>query len=76
MESRLLAICVIWELLSLACMMLLPLLPALLGPLQEGFELLDRLEGMLSGRPDAAPLPMFTSCCPVRHTAWSTHQWL
>lgn len=32
--------------------------------MEEGYELLDRLEGMLSGRPNSAPLPMFTSCCP------------
>lgn len=32
--------------------------------MEEGFELLDRLEGLLSKREDAAPLPMFTSCCP------------
>eukprot|EP00887_Chlorella_sp_A99_P003165 scaffold9.g3165.t1 len=32
--------------------------------MEEGFELLERLEGMLSGKPHRAPLPMFTSCCP------------
>ena len=50
---------------------MLPLLPAdtLAGAdltiMEEGFELLDRLEGMIHRRADAPPLPMFTSCCPV-----------
>ena len=33
--------------------------------MEEGFELLERLEGLVAKRPGAAPLPMFTSCCPV-----------
>lgn len=32
--------------------------------MEEGFELLERLEGLVNKRPDTAPLPMFTSCCP------------
>jgi hypothetical protein len=32
--------------------------------MEEGHELLERLEGLVSRRADAAPLPMFTSCCP------------
>lgn len=34
--------------------------------MEEGFELLERLEGLVNKRADTAPLPMFTSCCPVR----------
>ncbi|GAB4814569.1 hypothetical protein N2152v2_001615 [Parachlorella kessleri] len=33
--------------------------------MEEGFELMTRLKAHLDGKPDpAAPLPMFTSCCP------------
>lgn len=32
--------------------------------MEEGFELLERLEGLVSRRTDLPPLPMFTSCCP------------
>ena len=33
--------------------------------MEEGFELMTRLKSHLDGKPDpAAPLPMFTSCCP------------
>lgn len=32
--------------------------------MEEGFELLERLEGLVSRRADLPPLPMFTSCCP------------
>lgn len=37
--------------------------------MEEGFELLERLEGLVSKRTDTAPLPMFTSCCPVSSAA-------
>jgi len=32
--------------------------------MEEGTELMHRLRDNLEGNPDAAPLPMFTSCCP------------
>lgn len=32
--------------------------------LEEGTELIHRLRDNLDGNPGAAPLPMFTSCCP------------
>lgn len=32
--------------------------------MEEGTELMHRLRDNLQGKPDAAPLPMFTSCCP------------
>eukprot|EP00887_Chlorella_sp_A99_P003138 scaffold9.g3138.t1 len=32
--------------------------------MEERLELLERLHDVLEGRPDAPPLPMFTSCCP------------
>lgn len=32
--------------------------------LEEGSELIQRLADTLEGKKDAAPLPMFTSCCP------------
>lgn len=32
--------------------------------MEEGTELVERLKGFVAGKKDAAPLPMFTSCCP------------
>mmetsp|Transcript_56103 Transcript_56103/g.112404 ORF Transcript_56103/g.112404 Transcript_56103/m.112404 type:complete len:205 (+) Transcript_56103:225-839(+) len=32
--------------------------------MEEGNELLKRIKGFLAQDPDAAPLPLFTSCCP------------
>lgn len=32
--------------------------------MEEGTELIHRLRDTMKGKPDAAPLPMFTSCCP------------